>query len=120
MIRLKRAYEPPAPEDGERYLVDRLWPRGVGREALQLAGWLRELAPSHELRRWFSHDPARWEEFKARYREELASPQKQDLLQELAQKARSGTITLVYSARDDQHNNAVALREMLQQMTEAL
>jgi uncharacterized protein YeaO (DUF488 family) len=112
-IKLKRAYEPPTPDDGERVLVDRLWPRGVSRDEAQLTAWVKDLAPSPELRRWFGHDPARWIEFQRRYREELAAPDKQALLDELAGKARRGTVTLVYAARDTEHNAALVLRDLL-------
>ncbi len=113
MIRIKRAYEPPAPGDGRRYLVDRLWPRGVARESLALDGWLKDVAPADELRRWFGHDPARWPEFQRRYQRELdaASP---ELIQPLLAAAAAGDVTLVYGARDAEHNNAVVLRDYLQ------
>ena len=110
-IQIKRAYEPAAPEDGERYLVDRLWPRGVNKDALHLAGWLKEVAPSDLLRRWFGHDPVRWSEFRRRYRGELKS--KRAALQPLRDALKRGTVTLVYSAHDEEHNQAVVLREFL-------
>lgn len=110
-LKLKRAYEPAAPEDGERYLVDRLWPRGVKKDALFLAGWLKEVAPSNALRRWFGHDPARWTEFRRRYREELKSHEA--TLKPLRDALKRGTVTLVYSARDEAHNQAVVLREFV-------
>jgi uncharacterized protein YeaO (DUF488 family) len=118
MVRLKRVYDPPSPEDGHRYLVDRLWPRGITKEALQIKGWLRDLAPSHSLRRWFGHDPAKWPQFQARYRQELATPQRQAVLRQLAQEARRGTVTLVYSAQDREHNNAVVIKAVLEEMME--
>src|ERR1051325_767949 len=108
---LKRAYEPAAPEDGERYLVDRLWPRGVKKDSLILAGWLKDVAPSDALRRWFGHDPARWAEFRRRYRSELKSQQM--ALQPLRDALKRGPVTLVYSAHDEAHNQAVVLREFL-------
>ena len=111
MIRLKRAYEPPAMEDGERILVERLWPRGVSKERADIERWMKEIAPSTELRRWFAHDPAKWEEFRERYRAELA--EKPELITELREKAKRGTITLVYAARDEAHNSAVVLQEYL-------
>ncbi|MCL6622449.1 MAG: DUF488 family protein [Syntrophobacterales bacterium] len=120
MIRRKRIYDPPAPEDGARFLVDRLWPRGVSREAAALSGWLRELAPSEELRRWFAHDPARWPEFRERYRRELGSAEAQKLLQDLARRARTGPVTLVYAARDAERNNARVLQELLEELLEDL
>jgi uncharacterized protein YeaO (DUF488 family) len=108
-IRLKRAYEPPSPEDGYRVLVDRLWPRGVSRERARLDEWAKELAPSTELRHWFAHDPERFAEFKRRYVHELAIHE--DKLQELRE--RDGTVTLVYGARDTEHNEAIVLRDIL-------
>ncbi len=110
-LHLKRAYEPGAPEDGERYLVDRLWPRGVKKEALALTGWLKEVAPSDALRQWFGHDPGRWEEFCRRYRDELKT--QQAALQPLREALKRGPVTLVYSAHDEAHNQAVVLREFL-------
>ena len=109
-IRVRRAYDPPAAGDGCRVLVDRLWPRGLARENARIEHWLRELAPSHELRKWFAHDPARWDEFQRRYRAELnGSP----ALDELKKLAAQGRLTLVYAARDERHNNAVVLRGLL-------
>lgn len=110
-IQLKRAYEPAAASDGERILVDRIWPRGVTREEAQLSEWVGELAPSTELRRWFAHDPARFREFRRRYSAELAA--QEDKLRELRRRARAGTLTLVYAARDEEHNDAVVLAEIL-------
>jgi uncharacterized protein YeaO (DUF488 family) len=110
-VRLKRAYERPAAADGYRVLIDRIWPRGVTREEAHLDEWARELAPSGELRRWFGHDPARFEEFQRRYTEELGA--QQGKLRELRRRARDGTLTLVYGARDSEHNDAVVLAEVL-------
>ena len=110
-VRLKRAYEPPARSDGYRVLIDRLWPRGVSKEEAQLDEWARELAPSSELRRWFGHDPARFAEFRRRYLDELAAQEAK--LRELRRRAREGTLTLVYGARDSEHNDAVVLAELL-------
>jgi uncharacterized protein YeaO (DUF488 family) len=110
-VRLKRAYDPVAATDGYRVLVDRIWPRGVTREEAHLDEWARELAPSTGLRRWFGHDPARFEEFQRRYTEELASQAVK--LRELRARAREGTLTLVYAARDTEHNDAVVLAELL-------
>ncbi len=110
-VQVKRAYEAPAQDDGTRILIDRLWPRGVKKEALALDQWDKELAPSTELRQWFGHDPARWAEFQQRYAEELHTHAPAfDTLRALA---RKGRITLVYGAHDEEHNNAVALRDML-------
>ena len=97
--------------DGYRVLIDRIWPRGVSKEEARLDKWARELAPSSELRRWFGHDPARFEEFRRRYRNELAAHDEK--LRELRQRSRKGTLTLVYSARDTEHNDAVVLAELL-------
>lgn len=110
-VRLKRAYEPAEPSDGYRVLVDRLWPRGVTREEARLDAWARDLAPSPELRRWFGHDPAKFDEFRRRYRDELAHRPEQ--LEALRRRAREGTVTLVYGARDPDHNAAVVLAELL-------
>jgi uncharacterized protein YeaO (DUF488 family) len=110
-VRLKRAYEPSATADGYRVLIDRIWPRGVRREDAHLDEWARELAPSGELRRWFGHDPARFEEFRRRYSEELGAQQRK--LRELRRRARDGALTLVYGARDTEHNDAVVLAEVL-------
>ena len=108
---LKRAYEHPAPEDGYRILIDRLWPRGVSKEEAALDDWMKDVAPSTELRKWFGHDPVRWPEFRRRYRGELRQhPQDLDRVRELA---RSGHVTLVYSAHDEQHNDAVVLKNVL-------
>ncbi len=110
-VRIKRAYEPPSPGDGTRVLVDRLWPRGVKKAQAGISQWMKEIAPSNELRKWFGHDPARWEEFRRRYKAELAG--KRDLIRQLRELAREDTLTLVYSAHDEAHNQAVVLREML-------
>lgn len=110
-IHIKRAYEPATRADGYRILVDRLWPRGVTKEQLRLDAWHKELAPSDALRRWFAHDPERWEEFAGRYHEELGSTTASAVLDGVAGRAGKGTVTLVYGARDEQHNNAVVLRE---------
>lgn len=110
-LRLKRAYEPAESDDGARILVDRLWPRGVSKEKAALDDWIKAVAPSTELRKWFGHDPARWAEFQQRYRAELrAQPQALDQIRALAAK---GVVTLVYSAHDEQHNDAVVLRAVL-------
>ena len=110
-IRLKRAYELASPEDGYRVLIDRLWPRGLSRQEAKLDDWEKELPPSTELRRWFGHDPRRIEEFRRRYIEELRDERPR--LTALRRRAREGTLTLVYSARDTDHNDAVVLAEVL-------
>src|SRR5215468_5296875 len=111
MIRLKRAYEAAASEDGVRILVDRLWPRGVQRSTLRLDAWLKDLGPSDALRRWFGHDSRKWTVFRRRYAKELGAVP--DAISQLRAAARRGTVTLVYGARDREHNNAAALREYL-------
>lgn len=111
-IAIKRVYEEPSPQDGLRLLVDRLWPRGLSKERAQVAHWLKEIAPSDELRHWFGHDPAKWPEFRERYRQELAS--RRELLDEIRTMARSQKVTLVYAAHDEEHNNAVVLKELLE------
>ncbi len=108
-VRIKRAYEPAADEDGYRALVDRLWPRGVSKDRAHLDTWMKDIAPSTELRRWFGHDPARWDEFERRYRAELAEPERRRLVAALADRATQGQVTLVYGARDTLHNEAVVL-----------
>jgi len=111
-IKVKRVYEPPLVSDGERWLVDRLWPRGLAKEALQLAGWAKEAAPSDALRRWFSHDPSKWEEFLHRYFAELdANPA---AWQPILEAMRAGDVTLLYAAQDPKYNNAVALKTYLE------
>ncbi len=112
-VRMRRAYEPAQDGDGYRVLVDRLWPRGVSKASAQLDEWARDLAPSAELRRWFGHDPARFDEFRRRYRDELAA--QGEKLEELRRRARSGPVTLVYGARDSEHNDAVVLAEVLRE-----
>lgn len=112
-IRLKRVYERPGENDGVRVLVDRLWPRGVRKEEACLDLWLKDIAPSGGLRKWFGHDPARWEEFVERYRRELA--ENDELVARLAGLAKKGRLTLVFSARDTDRNNAVVLRSYLQE-----
>jgi uncharacterized protein YeaO (DUF488 family) len=113
VLTVKRIYVPAAPSDGYRVLVDRLWPRGVSKEKAQVDLWLKEIAPSNALRQWFGHDPVRWIEFQKRYRSELrAMPQVTGQLKQLIKKHRS--LTLVFSARDEEHNQAVALRAFLQ------
>lgn len=111
-IRVKRAYDPPEPGDGRRVLVDRVWPRGLSRDALRIDAWFRDLAPSSGLRKWFGHDPAKWDEFRRRYTRELE--QRPQDLAELVALARAGDVTLVFGARDTAHNNAVALKAYLE------
>lgn len=112
-IWIRRAYDPPTRNDGARVLVDRVWPRGVSRRALAIDAWMRDLAPSTRLRKWFDHDPARWEAFQQRYFRELRGRTR--ALRELRERIARGRVTLVYGARDPDHNNAVALRTFLLQ-----
>nr|WP_240807454.1 DUF488 family protein [Polyangium spumosum] len=111
---MKRAYEAPEAADGHRVLVDRLWPRGVRKDALTIDAWMKEIGPSDELRRWFGHDDARWEEFAARYREELRRGPAAEHLNELVALAKRGTVTLVFGAKDERHNQAVVLRDVIE------
>lgn len=114
-IRIKRAYESPTEDDGFRILVDRLWPRGVSKEKAKIAFWPKDLAPSTELRHWYGHDPEKWSEFKSRYFAELdADP---GLIKELLGYIRRGTVTFVYSSKEQDLNNAVALREYIESLT---
>jgi len=110
-IRLKRVYEPPSPDDGVRILVDRLWPRGLRKADAGVDRWMKSIAPSTELRRWFGHDPERWQEFRRRYTRELQ--QQGTVIDELRELARHGTVTLVFGAHDEEHNDAVALRDVI-------
>jgi uncharacterized protein YeaO (DUF488 family) len=115
-IRVCRVYDPPEPDDGYRVLIDGLWPRGLSKAAAHVDVWARDLAVSAPLRRWFGHDPAKWDEFRARYRAELLVPERHATLAALAQRARRGPVTLVYGARDREHNNAVVLAEVLAEL----
>jgi uncharacterized protein YeaO (DUF488 family) len=117
-IRAKRVYEPVDKTDGERFLVERLWPRGMKKEQVRMKGWLKEVAPSDALRRWFSHDPAKWGEFQRRYRAELN--QKPGACRPLLEAAQTGNVTLLFSSRDLDHNNAVALQFYLEQRRDAI
>lgn len=112
MIQLKRVYQKPSRKDGLRILVDRLWPRGLTKERAAVDVWLKDVAPSTELRKWFGHDPARWEQFQARYRKELG--EKKDALQSLKAMTEEHDVTLVYGARDEEHNEAVVLKAILE------
>jgi uncharacterized protein YeaO (DUF488 family) len=111
-IELKRAYDQAAETDGYRVLVDRIWPRGIAKADLRIDVWLKDLAPSAGLRKWFRHDPAKWDEFQKRYARELE--QRRDALEQLAARARAGRVTLVFGAKDTQRNNAVALKGYLE------
>jgi len=109
---LKKVYDPYAKADGKRVLVDRLWPRGLKKEDAKLDLWLKDIAPSDTLRKWFSHEPAKWQEFKKRYRKELED--RQDMIEDLRKEARKGTVTLLFAAKDSERNNAVALKEVIE------
>jgi uncharacterized protein YeaO (DUF488 family) len=113
MIKVKRIYDPPSPDDGLRFLVDRIWPRGLSKEAVKLDAWLKELAPTNELRHWYGHDPARWNVFQRRYFAELDKIP--TVKQTILPAERRGTVTLLFAARDIEHNNAVALKSYLEQ-----
>jgi uncharacterized protein YeaO (DUF488 family) len=112
MIQLKRVYEEPSRKDGLRVLVERLWPRGLTKEKAHVDLWLKEVAPSPELRKWFGHEPSRWKEFQKRYREELRDHK--DAVELLKQKSKDQTVTLVYAARDEEHNKAMVLKGFLE------
>lgn len=111
MIKLKRAYEAPTEDDGVRILVERLWPRGISKEKAKIDEWLKELAPSPALRKWFGHDPEKWEEFQKRYRKEL--DQNQELVKDLKRRIHGRTVTFIYAARDEEHNSALLLKHYL-------
>lgn len=113
MIRIKRIYEEAAGDDGLRVLIDRLWPRGVSKAEAKIDRWEKEIAPSTELRHWFGHDPAKWEEFLERYRAELEG--KEEVLARLQQESSERTVTLLYAAKDEEHNNAVALKRYIEE-----
>jgi uncharacterized protein YeaO (DUF488 family) len=112
MLKIKRVYEPAEASDGRRVLVDRLWPRGISKERARIDKWLKETAPSTELRKWFSHDPSKWAEFQRRYAAELQG--KEAVLDALRAEAKKGTVTLLYGAKDVEHNQAVALKALLE------
>ena len=112
MIQLKRVYDPPGSADGIRFLIERLWPRGMKKTSLRLDAWLKEAGPSHELRKWFSHDPKKWNEFRRRYFRELGH--NANALKPILKAARRGRVTLLFSSHDIEHNNAVALKEYME------
>jgi uncharacterized protein YeaO (DUF488 family) len=116
-VQIKRVYETAGPDDGYRVLVDRLWPRGISKEKAKVDGWEREVAPSDALRKWFGHDPSRWDELRERYRRELEEPERKRILETLKEKARSGRLTLVYGAKDEVHNQAAVLMEIIGERT---
>ena len=112
MLKIKRVYDPISADDGKRILVDRLWPRGIKKEKAHIDEWVKEISPSNELRKWYSHDPAKWAEFKKRYKQEIAG--KEDLLKKIKAEARKQTVTLLFSSKELERNNAHALKEMLE------
>ena len=114
-VRLKRAYEPPAADDGTRILIDRLWPRGVKKTDAAIDEWMKEIAPSSALRKWFGHEPGRWQEFRRRYQSEIRQHPEQ--FEQLRMLARHGPVTLVFAARDEAHNDAVVLKDLLLEST---
>jgi uncharacterized protein YeaO (DUF488 family) len=116
-MRLKRVYESPGSRDGMRILVDRVWPRGLSKEKARIDLWLKDVAPSTALRKWFGHDPARWAEFQKRYRAELKKPAQREALRDLANKAAKKSVTLLYGAADTEHNQAVVLKAALEAMS---
>lgn len=117
MIRIKRVYDPPELSDGVRILVDRVWPRGLKKAEARIDEWRWDLAPTAALRKWFHHDPRKWEAFRRRYRNELKARGKFKELQELAERAKRETLTLLFGARDEEHNNAVVLKELLEELS---
>jgi len=112
MLKLKRAYDPPSNGDGQRILVERLWPRGLTKAKARIDLWMKEISPSPELRKWFAHEEKKWPEFRRRYRQELKA--NKEAVDSLRKKARSDTVTLVYAARDEEHNSALVLKEFLE------
>ena len=120
MFKTKRAYAPASVDDGYRVLIDRLWPRGIKKSDLLLDEWTKELSPSGELRKSFGHDPAKWKEFRARYRMELRVPAARKKIEELSARGRNSTVTLVYGARDEEHNDAVVLKDLIERAAQKL
>ncbi|MGA2956037.1 MAG: DUF488 family protein [Thermodesulfobacteriota bacterium] len=112
MIKVKRIYDPPSPDDGKRILIDRLWPRGMKKEEAHIEEWLKEISPSNELRKWYSHDSAKWPEFKKRYRAEISK--QTELLKGIKNEGKKGTVTLLFSSKELELNNAVALKEIVE------
>jgi uncharacterized protein YeaO (DUF488 family) len=111
MVKIERIYDLPSKDDGKRILVDRLWPRGLSKEAAEIDEWMKEIAPSNELRKWFGHAPARWQEFRNKYKDELRA--KREIIEKLKLESTGRTVTLLYAAKDIEHNNALVLKEVL-------
>jgi uncharacterized protein YeaO (DUF488 family) len=116
MLKVKRVYEKKETADGKRILIDRVWPRGLTSEAAAVDEWLKELAPSTELRKWFSHDPEKWEEFRRRYTEELSSPEKMEVLERIARTASSANVTILFGSKETRYNNARVIEELLHKL----
>lgn len=116
MLKIKRVYDKKSPTDGRRLYIDRIWARGLNKEEAGIDEWFRELSPSSELRKWFGHDPRKWLEFRERYIKELSTPAKHELLRSIARMAAETIVTIVYSARDTEHNNAVVLQELINKL----
>ncbi len=112
MLKTKRVYEPPSPEDGKRILIDRLWPRGIKKESAAIDDWIKDLAPNSDLRKWFNHEPEKWSEFRKRFFRELDTRDRQ--VEAIMKLARKGTVTLVYGSREERYNNATALKEYIE------
>jgi uncharacterized protein YeaO (DUF488 family) len=112
LLAIKRIYDPPSKADGRRVLVDRLWPRGMKKEEARVDEWMKDISPSNVLRKWFSHDPSRWKDFRVKFRKELKG--KQDLVERLRDYSAKGRVTLLYSAKDEEHNNAVVIKEVVE------
>ncbi len=116
MLKIKRAYEKNVATDGKRILIDRLWPRGVSKVDAGIDEWLKDVAPSTQLRKWYGHDPEKWNEFRKRYIEELSSPAKKKLLEDIAHDAKHGEVTLIYSAKDTEHSDVKVLEELISKL----
>ncbi|MCL5024252.1 MAG: DUF488 domain-containing protein [Nitrospirae bacterium] len=112
MVKIKRIYEPPSRSDGKRVYVDRLWPRGLRKEQAHFDEWIRDISPSDELRKWFGHDPSKWQEFRSRYKAEMKT--RKDFIEKLRDYSEKGTVTLLYSAKDEEHNNALVIKEVIE------
>jgi uncharacterized protein YeaO (DUF488 family) len=120
MLKVKRAYEKKEPDDGQRILIDRLWPRGVKKSEAEIDEWLKELGPSTQLRKWFAHDPQKWPEFKKRYIAELSDHHIVELLENIAQESLADNVTLIYGAKDTEHNNARVLEELIKKIVKRI
>jgi len=116
MLKIKRAYDKPEPDDGKRILIDRLWPRGISKSEAEIDEWLKDLGPTTELRKWFGHDPEKWEEFKRKYIQELSNPDKGAILRNIARTAEHTSVTLVYSARDTEHSDVKVIEELVNRL----